>query len=86
MFKNFSRASVNQWVVAILGLLTTIGVDLPVEEVAGLVDAVFSDIEVTVQKVVGIFMTVSAAVTLWYRKIASGPLANGIAGFFGKRA
>ncbi len=66
----FSRTAIREWLVAVLGLLVTLGVDLPVEEVVALFDNVWTH-------GAGLIALVWSAVGLWLRKVTARPLSDG---------
>lgn len=72
----FSKTAIREWVVAALGLLVTLGVDLPVDQIVALFDQIWTD-------GAGLIAMIWAAVGLWLRKLTSSPVAGGIKGFLG---
>lgn len=62
--------------MAVLGLLGTIGVDLPLDAIETLLTTVFDSALEAYSLILG-------AVVLWLRKITDSPLAKGFKGFLG---
>ena len=72
----FSKTALKEWFVAILGLLTAIGVDLPVDDLA-------AQFDMAVEALWGVIAMIVAAVGLWLRSITSSPVVSGFKGLLG---
>jgi hypothetical protein len=76
--KNISRTAIFAWIMTVLGLLGTIGVDLPTDQIQLLLERITDD-------VIALFMLIVGPITLWLRAITSSPLASGLMGLLGKK-
>lgn len=74
--KKFSRTAVVGWIVTVLGLLSVVGLDLPVDKIETLLNSITGD-------AMELYMLISGPVMLWLRKITKSPVAKGVRGFLG---
>lgn len=71
-----SRTAIIAWIMGIVGLLGTLGVDLPADTIETLLNSVSDD-------ALELYMIISGAVMMWLRKITDSPVAKGISGWLG---
>lgn len=68
-----SRTQLIGWIMTVVGLMGTFGIDLPVETIEKLLSSITGDS-------LELFMVLAGAVTVWLRKITDSPAAKGIKG------